>query len=292
MQNTIFTGAATALITPFKDRKIDYISLKKIIDLQIDSGIAALVVCGTTGECATLSPDEKQELFAFAVKAARGRVPVVAGSGSNDTALSCRLSQAAKKCGCDGILCVTPYYNKASDTGIYEHYRCIKESARDIPMILYNVPSRTGVNVSLNVIKRLSDDGIIQGIKEASGSISRVAEIACACPSLDIYSGNDDQTVPILSLGGKGVISVLSNILPDKTQKMCELYFRGEAAASAELQLRYLPLIQLLFEDVNPIPVKYFMHLLKLCENEYRLPLTPPCESLRRKIEEALPYFT
>lgn len=289
MTNTFFTGAATALITPFKNGNIDYSALKNIIELQIRGGIAALVVSGTTGECATLTEKEKAELFEFTVKTVDLRVPVIAGTGSNCTALSCRLSSIAEKVGCDGLLCVTPYYNKASDTGIYEHYLKIKESAVSLPIILYNVPSRTGVNVSLHTLKKLSDDGIIQGVKEASGNLSRVADIINATPSLAVYSGNDDQTLPILSLGGKGVISVISNVLPEETQRMCELYFSSDTNEAIEIQLRQLPLIRLLFEDVNPIPVKYMMHLMKLCENEYRLPLTPPSDALKAKLRDALP---
>ena len=287
MSKTIFMGAATALITPFKQGKTDFSALQRIIDFQIGKGIAALVVCGTTGECATLCEEEKKALFEFAVKASCGRVPIIAGTGSNDTSLSCRLSRAALECGCDGILCVTPYYNKASERGIYEHYLRIKESAASLPMILYNVPSRTGVDVPVSALKRLGDDGIIQGIKEASGNISKVADIVRTIPTLDVYSGNDDQILPILALGGKGVISVISNALPEKTQKICELYFSSKTSAALEAQLECLPLIRLMFEDVNPIPIKYLMHLLGFCENEYRLPLTPPDEKLKKKLEKA-----
>ena len=288
MNDTIFTGAATALITPFRHGEIDYPALKRIIEFQLSQKIAALVISGTTGECATLCEKEKTELFAFCVDCVGGRAPVIAGTGSNDTARACRLSRAARECGCDGLLCVTPYYNKASDSGIYEHYCRIKESAPTLPVILYNVPARTGVNVSLPTLRRLSESGTVQAIKEASGNLSRVADIAHDCPCLKLYSGNDDQTLPIMSLGGKGVISVISNVLPAETQTMCELYLDGKVSDALKIQLDRLPLFHLLFEDVNPIPVKYLMHLFGFCENEYRLPLTPPSPELCRKLEKAV----
>ncbi len=279
MTKTIFRGASTALITPFYNGEIDFTSLGELIDDQIKRGIAALVLCGTTGECATLSDIEKSAIFEFGARRAAGRVPVIAGTGTNDTKRAIELSRFAKGAGCNGILVVTPYYNKASPEGLYRHYSAIADAV-DLPQIAYNVPSRTGVNIPIETLQRLVSNGAVAALKEASGDLSRVAKLAAACPELTLYSGNDDQILPILSLGGQGVISVVSNILPEKTQRLCDAYFEGRTDEARAIQLELLPLISLLFREVNPIPVKYIMSELGLCRPEYRLPLTEPSEGL------------
>ncbi len=277
-------GAITALITPFKDGKIDFSSLEKIIEFQINNGISGLVVSGTTGESATLADPEKSELFSFAVKTVNGRVPVIGGTGTNSTDAALRLTESATRAGCDALLVVTPYYNKASPDGLYKHYSKLA-SRTPLPIIAYNVPSRTGVSIPIDVLKSLYCDGSIAGLKEASGDISRVAKIAEALPHMAIYSGNDDQILPIMSLGGKGVVSVVSNALPKETAELCRAAFAGDFKKARELQLNLLPIINLLFADVNPIAVKYIMYKMGLCRLEYRLPLTPPTKELCLKLD-------
>ncbi len=286
MAKTIFRGAASALITPFFGGQIDFSTLGELIDKQIAGGIAALVVSGTTGECATLSDDEKAAIFEFTARRVGGRIPVIAGSGTNNTRRAVELSKAAERAGCDGILVVTPYYNKASPEGLYRHYYAIAEAV-SVPQIAYNVPSRTGVNIPIEVLQQLSSDGAIVALKEASGDLSRVAKLAAACPELTLYSGNDDQILPILSLGGQGVISVVSNILPAKTQRLCDAYFEGRTDEARVIQLELLPMISLLFREVNPIPIKYMMSELGLCRPEYRLPLTEPSPDLAAALKIA-----
>jgi len=280
-------GALTALITPFKDGKTDFSSLEKIIEFQINSGISGLVVSGTTGESATLSDCEKSELFSFAVKTVNGRVPVIGGTGTNSTDAALRLTESATRAGCDALLVVTPYYNKASPDGLYRHYSKLA-SRTPLPIIAYNVPSRTGVNIPIDVLKSLYEDGSISGLKEASGDISRVAKIAEQLPKMAIYSGNDDQILPIMSLGGKGVISVVSNVLPRETEALCRAASAGDFKKAREIQLALLPTVSLLFSDVNPIPVKYLMYKMGLCRLEYRLPLTPPTKELCLKLDEQI----
>jgi len=280
-------GALTALITPFKDGKTDFSSLEKIIEFQINSGISGLVVSGTTGESATLSDCEKSELFSFAVKTVNGRVPVIGGTGTNSTDAALKLTDAATRAGCDALLVVTPYYNKASPEGLYRHYSKLA-SRTPLPIIAYNVPSRTGVNIPIDVLKSLYEDGSIAGLKEASGDISRVAKIAEQLPKMAIYSGNDDQILPIMSLGGKGVISVVSNVLPRETEALCRAASAGDFKKAREIQLALLPTVSLLFSDVNPIPVKYLMYKMGLCRLEYRLPLTPPTKELCLKLDEQI----
>ena len=283
-------GALTALITPFKDGKTDFSSLEKIIEFQINSGISGLVVSGTTGESATLSDCEKSELFSFAVKTVNGRVPVIGGTGTNSTDAALKLTDAATRAGCDALLVVTPYYNKASPDGLYRHYSKLA-SRTPLPIIAYNVPSRTGVNIPIDVLKSLYEDGSIAGLKEASGDISRVAQIAERLPKMAIYSGNDDQILPIMSLGGKGVISVVSNVLPRETEALCRAASAGDFKKARELQFAILPTVSLLFSDINPIPIKYLMHKMGLCRLEYRLPLTPPTKELQEKLDELVEKY-
>ena len=274
LKKSIFEGAATALITPFKDGKIDYASLDTLIDAQIAGGIDALVIAGTTGEAATLSHEEHCDLLRYSVEKVAGRVPVIAGTGSNDTAYGIELSRYACEVGCDGLLLVTPYYNKATPKGLVESFLATAE-ATDKPIILYNVPSRTGVNITLPVYRELAKHERIVAVKEASGNLSAIAELAAECgDALDIYSGNDDQIVPIMSLGGKGVISVFSGIMPAVAHELTAACLAGDFKKGAELQLKYLRLMNTLFCEVNPIPVKTASALLGLCGEEIRLPLS------------------
>ena len=275
MKKTIFEGAATALVTPLTRDGIDYAAFGKLIDWQIDAGIDALVICGTTGEGSTLTDEEHREAISFAVKQANKRVPIIAGTGSNDTDYAIDLTRFAYEVGADASLVVTPYYNKATQKGLEKMFTTIADAA-DLPMILYNVPSRTGVAIEVKTYAALADHPNIVAIKEANGNISKIVETAAAVgDKLDIYSGNDDQIVPVLSLGGKGVISVLSNVMPRETSEMCHAFFRGDIQKSRRMQLDYLALINALFSEVNPIPVKAAMAAMGYCEDYLRLPLTP-----------------
>ena len=274
-KHTVFRGAATALITPLTDNGVDYDAFGKLIDWQIEQGINGLIIAGTTGEGATLTYQEHEECIRFAVERAAGRVPIIAGSGSNDTNRAVTLSRFSCDAGADALLVVTPYYNKATQKGLIAMYTAIADAV-DRPIILYNVPSRTGVNIEPATYLALADHPNIVGIKEANGNISKIVETAMLVgDKLDIYSGNDDQVVPILSMGGKGVISVLSNVMPAQTAQMCRRFFEGDVAGAAREQTRLLPLINALFSEVNPIPVKAAMAAMGWCENYLRLPLTP-----------------
>ena len=274
-KNTIFRGAATALITPLTADGVDYDALGRLIDWQIDEGIDALVIVGTTGEGSTLTYSEHQDVIRYSAQRAAGRVPIIAGSGSNDTNRAVTLSRFSCEAGADALLVVTPYYNKATQKGLIEMYRAIAESV-DRPIILYNVPSRTGVNIEPATYAALAEIPNIAAIKEANGNISKIVETrALVGDALDIYSGNDDQIVPILSMGGAGVISVLSNVMPRQTAELCRRFFEGDLVGSAKMQCELLPLIQKLFSEVNPIPVKAAMAAMGWCENYVRLPLTP-----------------
>lgn len=285
MKTPIFKGAATALITPFCDGKVDKPAFGAIIEEQIAAGIAALVVCGTTGEAATMTDDEQIDTIAFAVKTVAGRVPVIAGAGSNNTAHAVELCKRSVSVGADALLCVTPYYNKTSQAGLVQMYTHIAENV-DKPLILYNVPSRTGVNIEPKTYAALSDVPNIYAIKEANGNFSKIAEtLALVGDKLAVYSGNDDQVVPLLSLGGLGVISVLSNVCPAETVKMCDLFFEGKVKESAALQLKYLPLVSALFSDVNPISVKEAMAMLGKCTLELRLPLVRMSDEKRAALK-------
>lgn len=274
MKTPIFEGIATALITPITESGIDYEAFGRLIDWQIDEGVNALVICGTTGESSTLTDGEHREAIAYAVKRAAHRVPIIAGTGSNDTAYALSLTEFSGKAGADGVLVVTPYYNKATQNGLVQMFTKIADVS-SVPVILYNVPSRTGVNIAPATVKELSKHPNISGIKEASGNISAVAEIAALCgDDINIYSGNDDQIVPIMSLGGKGCISVLSNVLPRQSAELCAKMLKGDYKGAAEMQLKYLHLINALFSEVNPIPVKAAMAAMGWCEDYLRLPLT------------------
>ncbi len=278
MNKTIFKGAATALITPTTESGIDFEAYGRLIDWQISEGINGLCVAVTTGESATLTDEEHKRIIDFAVEKVAGRVPVIAGTGSNNTQHAVELSRYASKAGVDGILVVTPYYNKCTQGGLIKVFETIAE-ASEKPLILYNVPSRTGVNIAPETYAALADHENISGIKEANGDISSVATTkSLVGDKLNIYSGNDDQIVPILSLGGIGVISVLANVVPNATVRLCNSFFEGNTAESLSLQLKYLPLTHALFSEVNPIPVKAAMSEMGYCENFLRLPLTKMTE--------------
>lgn len=274
MKNTVFTGAGVAIVTPMNaDGSINYDEFGKIIDFQIDNGTDAIIVCGTTGESATMTDEEHVECIRYCVDRVNRRVPVIAGTGSNDTKYAVDLSVEAEKLGADALLVVTPYYNKTSQRGLIAHFTAIADSV-DIPIILYNVPSRTGVNISLDTYDILANHKNICAVKEASGNISAIAKIIEKCGDrLDVYSGNDDQIVPIMALGGKGVISVLSNVCPKETHDIAQLCLDNNVAEAAKLQIKYLDLYSSLFIDVNPIPVKEAMNLMGFNAGECRLPL-------------------
>lgn len=270
----IFKGIATALITPMTKEGIDYDNFARLIEFQINGGVDALVVCGTTGEASTLTDEEHRDAIAFVVKQTAGRVPVIAGTGSNDTAYAIELSTHAKEAGADALLLVTPYYNKATQKGLIRMFTEITDAV-DLPAILYNVPSRTGCNMLPKTYRELAENPRIVAVKEAGGNISSVAETINLCGDmLDVYSGNDDQIVPIMSLGGIGGISVLSNLLPAKTALMTRLYLEGKVKESAALQIELIPLINALFCEVNPIPVKAAMEKMGYCGSYIRSPLT------------------
>ena len=272
---TLFQGAATALVTPLTPQGVDYDALGRLIDWQIESGIDALVICGTTGESSTLGDQEHVDVLRYSYERAAGRVPMIAGTGSNDTAYAIWLTNEAAKIGYEAALVVTPYYNKATQKGLIAHFTAIADAC-DIPLVLYNVPSRTGVNIEPATYAALADHPNIWAIKEASGNISKIVETAALVgDKLDIYSGNDDQIVPIIACGGKGVISVLSNPLPGETSRMCHLALNGDLDGAMALQNKYLALTNALFCEVNPIPVKAAMAAMGYCENYLRLPLTP-----------------
>ena len=281
---TIFEGAATALITPLTPDGVDYENFGRLIDWQIDAGIDALVIAGTTGEGSTLTDEEHREVLDYAVKRAAGRVPMIAGTGSNDTAYAIDLTRFACDIGYDAMLVVTPYYNKATQKGLVKMYEAIADASTK-PLVLYNVPSRTGVAIQPATYAALAEHPMIAAIKEANGDISKIAEtMALVGDKLDLYSGNDDQIVPVLSLGGKGVISVLSNLIPAETSQMVKKFMAGDVRGAAKMQLDYLALINTLFCEVNPIPVKAAMNEMGFCSNDIRLPLTEMEDGNRAKL--------
>lgn len=288
MKNTVFTGAATAIVTPMTKDGVDYATFERLIEWQISCGIDAIVAAGTTGEGPTLSDEEHRELLKFTVDKVAGRVPVIAGTGSNDISYAVDLTKYACEIGADAMLVVTPYYNKATQGGLIKSFTEIADASTK-PVILYNVPSRTGCNITPETCAVLAEHKNICAIKEASGNISQIAKIAQLTEGkLDIYSGNDDQIVPVLSLGGKGVISVLSNLLPAETSEMCHSFMRGDTAKSLRMQLDYLELCDALFCEVNPIPVKAAMAAMGFGENYLRLPLTPMEEKNEKKLIELM----
>ena len=289
----IFTGAGVAIITPFhEDGSINYDQLKKLVDYHCENGTDNIVICGTTGESATMTEEEHLECIKRTIDFTAGRIPVIAGTGSNCTATAVELSREAAKAGADGLLVVTPYYNKATQKGLIEHYKAIAREA-DAPIIMYSVASRTGCNIEPATVAALVKevDNIV-GVKEASGNISQVAKIMQLTQGdIDLYSGNDDQIVPILALGGKGVISVLSNVAPRETHEICAKFFAGDIAGSRELQLKAIPLINALFSEVNPIPVKKAVSLMGMEAGGLRMPLTEMEEANAQKLAQAMRAF-
>lgn len=280
MKKTIFTGAGVAIITPMNsDGSVNFDKLGEFIDYQINGGTDAIIICGTTGESATLTHEEHTKAIDYTVKKVAGRIPVIAGTGSNDTKYAVELSIEAQKSGADALLCVTPYYNKTTQNGLVRHFNYIADHV-DLPMIVYNVPSRTGVDIKPATYKELSKHTNIVAAKEANGSISSVAQTAALCgDDLDIYSGDDNQIVPILSLGGKGVISVLSNVMPEYTHDICAKFFAGDVEGSRRAQLDVIGLCNALFCEVNPIPVKQALNLMGFNVGECRMPLAPMQEN-------------
>ena len=286
----IFEGAGVALVTPFKaNGDVNYDKLEEILEEQIAGGTDAIVICGTTGEASTMSPEEHLSVIKYGCEVVKGRIPVVAGTGSNCTREAVYMSQKAEEAGADGVLLVTPYYNKATQNGLKAHYKAIASQVK-VPIILYNVPSRTGTRIQPQTIVDLCREvPNIVAVKDATGDISEVAELMhLADGDVDVYSGNDDQIVPILSLGGKGVISVLSNVLPQETHDIVASYLEGDVKKSCELQVKYIPLIKALFSEVNPIPVKKAMNLMGMEVGSLRLPLTEMEDANAKRLEEEM----
>lgn len=293
MSNPIFTGAGVAIVTPFhEDGSVNYPALEKLLEFHIENGTDSIVICGTTGESATLTPKEHADVIKFAVDTVNHRIPVIAGTGSNETAYAVELSNDAEKSGADALLIVTPYYNKTSQRGLIQHYNFIADRV-STPIVIYNVPSRTGVNVLPETYAVLCEHKNIVAAKEASGNISQIAQTIALCGNkLDIYSGNDDQIVPIMSLGGKGVISVLSNICPKIAHDIPALYLEGKCEESAKLQLEYLELCNAMFMDVNPIPVKVAMRMMGFDVGPLRMPLYDMDEAHTAKLEAILKKYS
>lgn len=289
MKNTIFTGAGVAIVTPMNaDGSVNYAVLGELIEMQIAGGTDAIIICGTTGESSTLTDEEHRECIRYTIEKVNKRVPVIAGTGSNDTAYAIELSKDAEEMGADGLLVVTPYYNKTSQRGLVAHYTAIADAV-NIPIILYNVPSRTGVNISIDTYKILAEHKNIVAAKEASGNISAIAKLIAECgDKLDVYSGNDDQIVPIMALGGKGVISVLSNVAPRQTHDIAQLCLDNNFAESAKMAARYLNLANSLFIDVNPIPVKEALNIMGIAAGPCRLPLYEMEEAKKETLAAAL----
>lgn len=290
MKKTIFEGVGTALITPFSDGKIDYPALERLIEWQTSAGINALIIGGTTGEAATLSDEERYELYAFAKEKIGGRCALMLGTGTNDTRVAIKHTQFAEELGCDGALLVTPYYNKGTERGVVCHYRAIAEST-SLPLMLYNVPSRTGVNMSRTALESLAEVENIVAIKEASDSADRLVEIAAMGNKMRLYAGNDTQLFTALSLGGKGVISVVSNVAPAKMTRIYEDYKSGDIASARAGQASILPLIRALFIETNPAPIKHAAARLGLCSGELRLPLYEVSSETKRLIDIELSRF-
>ncbi len=289
MKKPIFTGCATALATPFDNMgEVDFTSLARLIDFQLENGADALVLCATTGECATPSDIEFEEIISFGVRYVCGKVPILAGTGRNSTHKSLTLCRIAENCGASGLLMVNPYYNKSTQKGIIEHYTYIADRI-NTPIILYNVPSRTGIGISAETYKILSRHSMIYGTKEASGDISLVTHAMALCQDdFVFYSGNDDQTAAICALGGKGVISTTANLAPNKMAEICRAYLDGDFEKGKELQLELLSLIDALFLETNPIPLKAALKMCNLCEDFVRLPLTTPSDSTVQKLKNVL----
>ena len=288
MKKEIFKGVGTAIATPFTENDVNYEEFGKLLEDQINAGVAAVIVCGTTGESATMSDEEKKNLIKYAIQKNDNRVKMIVGTGSNNTMSAIKMSQFAEQAGADGLLLVTPYYNKTTQEGLIDHYKAIADSV-SLPIILYSVPSRTGVNILPETCKKLSEIDNIVGIKEASGDLSQVAKIANLCgDDFAIYSGNDDQAIPILSLGGKGVISVLSNVMPEYTVKMLDSFWSGDYEQAAKMQVEAIDMINALFCEVNPIPVKYALNQMGYDFGKPRLPLVELSDKGKKQVNKAM----
>ncbi len=291
MKKTVFKGSGVALVTPMAEKGVNFDKIEELVEFHINNSTDALIICGTTGEAPTLGDREHLEAVECAVHKANKRIPVIAGTGSNDIAHACMMSQEVQKLGADAVLCVTPYYNKATQKGLVKSFQKIASSV-DLPVILYSVPSRTGVNIAPETAKELSKVENIVAIKEASGNISQVAEIARLCEgNMDIYSGNDDQIIPVMSLGGVGVISVLANIAPQQTHDMVYAWLKGDMHKALKMQLDSIELIGALFCEVNPIPVKTAMNLMGMEVGDLRLPLCEMSDTNKQKLEKALKNY-
>lgn len=285
-----FTGSGVAIITPFTENGVNYDELGNLIEMHIANSTDAIIICGTTGEASTMPDEEHLSVIKYTAEKAAGRIPVIAGTGSNDTRHAAQLSKKAEECGADGLLQVTPYYNKATQKGLVKHFKTIAEAV-SIPVILYNVPSRTGMSISVETLKELSKIENITAIKEASGNISYTAKVAAEVPDLYIYSGNDDMIIPVMSLGGKGVISVVANILPEQTHDICHKFINGDTQGALKLQLSMLDLINSLFCEVNPIPVKTAMNILGYKAGPLRMPLCDMEEANLERLKNSLKDF-
>ena len=284
---TVFKGSGVAIITPFTDSGIDFPAFSGLIKRQLDGNTDAIVVCGTTGEATTMSAEEKSASIAFVIKEVAGKVPVIAGTGGNNTTNVIRDSIAAEQLGADALLIVTPYYNKATPAGLVAHYTAVADAV-NIPIIAYNVPGRTGMNLTPATMQQLMNHKNIVGIKAACGNIEQIVNLAALCPTCDIYSGNDDHVLPLLSVGGKGVISTIANVIPQDMHDLCAAFFAGDLAEARRLQFKILPVWKAAFCEVNPIPIKTMCAMLGWCAPTLRLPMCPPAENNRALIEQTL----
>ncbi len=287
---SIFRGSGVAIVTPFQNGAIDFTAYTRLIELQIANHTDAIVCVATTGESATLSLDERLSIIQFVVERVNGRVPVIASTGGNNTEEVIINSKSAEAIGVDGLLVVTPYYNKTTQQGLVRHYFTVADAV-ETPIIVYNVPSRTGLNIQPQTMAELCTHENIVGTKEASGNIEQIVNIAALCPQCDIYSGNDDHVLPVLSVGGKGVISTIANIVPGEMHALCDAFFKGDLQLARELQLQLIPIWKAAFCEVNPIPLKAMMGLMQLCEPDVRLPLVPPSAASMRLIEDTLKSY-
>lgn len=287
----MFQGSYVAIVTPFKNDKVDYEKLRELIEFQIENGTAGIVPCGTTGESATLNYDEHEEVIAQTVKFVKKRVQVIAGTGANCTDEAIMLTKAAEKAGCDAVLQVSPYYNKPTQKGLYLHFRKIAESVK-LPVMLYNIQSRTAVNIETPTLVKLAKDcRNILAVKEASGSLDQMSQVIQQCPGLDVLSGDDALTLPVLSIGGKGVVSVVANIAPRDTADLVAAFQKGDIKKAEKLHYKLLPLVKAMFIETNPIPVKTAMGLMKLCSDEMRLPMCEMEEANKKKLEKELKAY-
>lgn len=287
----MFTGSIVALVTPFKDGKVDEDKLAKLVEFHIEKGTNGIVPCGTTGESATLSHEEHQRVIEVTIKSARGRIPVIAGTGSNNTEEALRLTRFAREAGVDAVLMITPYYNKPTQKGLYLHFKKVAEEV-DVPIILYNIASRTGVNLEPETLARLAEIKNIVGIKEASGNLDQVSRMVSLCgDKITLLSGDDSLALPILAVGGKGVISVLANILPAEMSTLVKEYLRGNVNKAREIHYRLYPLMKVLFIETNPIPIKTSMAMMGMIEEELRLPMAPMEEGNRNRLEKVMQEY-